>query len=103
MIQQLQAISDPTRFAILQLLKDGELPAGEIAENFHNITRPAISQHIGVLKTHGLLQERREGTKRLYSIQPEGFHAIQKVLEEFWQPRLQKLKSLAEHEERNKP
>ncbi len=102
MIQQIQAISDPTRFAILSLLKDQELPAGEIAENFENITRPAVSQHIRVLKDQHLLQERREGTRRYYSVNTKGFSDIRAFLEEFWTPKLQKLKTLAEAEERTK-
>lgn len=102
MIEQIQAISDPTRFAILQLLKDGELPAGRIAQNFENITRPAVSQHLGLLKDRKLLTERREGTRRYYSINNEGFHGIRKMLEDFWTPRLETLKTLAEAEERNK-
>ena len=102
MITQIQAISDPTRFSILTLLKDQELPAGEIAQNFENITRPAVSQHLRVLKKQRLLKERREGTKRYYRIDAGGFQDIQKFLEDFWNPRLQKLKTLAEQEERTK-
>ena len=102
MIAQIQAIADPTRFAILSLLNDQELPAGQIAKNFENITRPAVSQHIRVLKDYNLLRERREGTKRYYSVDTAGFHDIRKLLEEFWTPRLQKLKTLAENEERTK-
>ena len=102
MIEQIQAISDPTRFAILTLLKDQELPAGQIAQNFEHITRPAVSQHIRILKDHKLLRERRAGTKRYYSVDTAGFHDIRKTLEEFWNPRLQKLKTLAETEEQSK-
>ena len=100
MIEQIQAISDPTRFAILQLVKENELPAGNIANEFPSMTRPAVSQHIHVLKNVGLLNERREGTKRLYSVRPEGFKNIKEFLEEFWTPRLQKLKAVAEEYER---
>ena len=100
MIEQIQAMSDPTRFAILQMVKDQELPAGQIAKEFPTITRPAVSQHINVLKNSGLLSERREGTKRLYCVRPEGFENIKKLLEEFWNPRLQKLKTVAENYER---
>jgi DNA-binding transcriptional ArsR family regulator len=99
---QIQAMSDPTRFAILQLVKEQELPAGKIAKDFPDITRPAVSQHLRVLKNSGLLNERREGTKRLYCVRQEGFQQIKEFLEEFWQPRLQKLKAAAEHHERNK-
>lgn len=102
MIEQIQAISDPTRFAIIQLVKDQELPAGHIAKEFPDMTRPAVSQHIHVLKNSGLLDERREGTKRLYCVRAEGFKDIKEFLEEFWNPRLQKLKAVAEQYERNK-
>ena len=100
MIEQIQAISDPTRFAILELVKEKELPAGRIAENFSHLTRPAISQHIRVLKDHDLLLERREGTRRYYSVNADGFSDIRKFLEQFWQPKLRKLKSVAEDYER---
>ena len=96
MLEKIQAISDPTRFAILQLVKTDELPAGEIATHFKSMTRPAVSQHIKVLKDRGLLSERREGTKRLYSIRGEGIKDIQEYLNQFWDTRLQKLKEVIE-------
>jgi len=98
MLEKIQAISDPTRFAILQLVKNEELPAGEIARHFKSITRPAVSQHLRVLKDNGLISERREGTKRLYSVHNDGFEDIYKFLSEFWESRLEKLKTLAENE-----
>jgi DNA-binding transcriptional ArsR family regulator len=61
----LQAIADPRRGAILALVRDRELPAGEIANRF-DVTRPAISQHLAVLREAGLVSERRDGTRRLY-------------------------------------
>ena len=100
MIQQIQAISDPTRFTILQMVKEQELPAGHIARQFPDMTRPAVSQHIHVLKNSGLLNERREGTKRLYSVRSEGFKDIKEFLEDFWNPKLHKLKAVAEKYER---
>lgn len=102
MMEKVQAIADPTRFAILLLVRERELPAGDIARRFRSMTRPAVSQHLRVLKENGLLSERRDGTKRLYRVRPEGFHDIRDFLEMFWEPRLQKLKTLAEQEERNK-
>ena len=98
MLEKIQAISDPTRFAILKLVRGQELPAGEIAGHFKSITRPAVSQHLQVLKNKGLLSERREGTKRLYSICDEGFQDIHRFLTEFWDSRLERLKTLAENE-----
>ncbi|GJL85821.1 MAG: transcriptional regulator [Micavibrio sp.] len=84
MIKQFQAISDPTRFAILELLKERELPAGKIAEEFPHISRPAVSQHIRILKNSNLLWERREGTKRIYRLRKKGFYDIYRFMEEFW-------------------
>ena len=101
MLQKIQAISDPTRFAILELVRDRELPAGEIAGHF-SMSRPAISQHLRVLKENELVRERREGTRRFYRIRSEGFRDIQKFLESFWAPRLDKLKELTEQAEREK-
>jgi DNA-binding transcriptional ArsR family regulator len=83
MLSRLVVISDQTRYAILRLLKDQELPAGEIALSFPNLTRPAISQHLRQLKASGLLWERREGTKRLYRLRRKGLYDIYKFLENF--------------------
>lgn len=84
MIPQIQAISDPTRFAILELLRDKELPAGKIAAHFPSISRPAVSQHIRILKDNNLLWERREGTKRIYRLRRKGFYDIYRFMEDFW-------------------
>ena len=62
----LKAIAEPRRREILRLVWSRELPATEIAEHFGGVTRSAISQHLGVLKAAGLVNERREGTRRLY-------------------------------------
>jgi DNA-binding transcriptional ArsR family regulator len=102
MIDTLQAISEPTRFAILQLVRNSEMSAGEVAGHFKGITRPAVSQHLGVLKKAGLIIERRKGTSRIYRLRPEGFESLKTLLENFWDPRLEKLKVAAEKEERKK-
>lgn len=102
MFETLQALADPNRFAILQLLKKSELSAGKIAENFKTITRPAVSQHLGILKNAGLIAERRSGTSRIYRVRPEGFSHLKSLLEGFWDPRLEKLKMVAENEEKKK-
>ncbi len=102
MLQQIQAISDPTRFAILQKLRDQELPAGKIAEEFPHISRPAVSQHIRILKDNNLLWERREGTKRIYRLRRKGFYDVYRFLEAFWDEKLQDLKAAAEEEERKR-
>lgn len=83
MLERMQAIGDPTRFTILQLVKESELTAGSIAGHFPAMTRPAVSQHLRVLKESGLLWERREGTKRLYRLRRKGLYDIYKFLENF--------------------
>ena len=97
----LKAIAEPRRRAILRLVKDEELTAGEIASAF-DVTRPAISQHLGVLKEAGLVRERRNGTRRYYRARPEAMREVQRFLEEFWSDSLQRLKVAAEREERRK-
>ncbi len=100
MFETIQAMAEPTRFAILRLVRRSEMSAGDIARNFTDITRPAVSQHLGVLKKAGLLKERRQGTRRLYSVRPEGFAELKAFLEGFWDPRLEKLKAAVEKNER---
>jgi DNA-binding transcriptional ArsR family regulator len=97
----LKAIAEPRRRQILVLVRADELSAGEIAAHF-DVTRPAVSQHLTVLKEAGLITERRDGTRRLYSARPEGLRALKEFLEEFWDERLTKLKRLAEAKEKTK-
>ena len=96
----LKAIAEPRRRRILTLVRDGELSAGEIAEHF-DVTRPAVSQHLTVLKEAGLVDERRNGTRRLYRARPEGLSELRAFLEAFWDERLDALKREAEREERS--
>jgi DNA-binding transcriptional ArsR family regulator len=95
----LKAIAAPRRRQILTLVRDGELSAGEIASHF-DVTRPAVSQHLNVLKEAGLVNERRNGTRRLYRARPEGLAELKQFLEGFWDERLGALKREAEREER---
>jgi DNA-binding transcriptional ArsR family regulator len=95
----LKAIAEPRRREILRLVKDEELSAGEIASHF-DISWPAVSQHLGVLKEAGLVDERRNGVRRLYRVRPEGLTAVQAFLEEFWGDRLAALKREVERKER---
>ena len=95
----LKAIAAPHRRTILRLVAGSELSAGEIAEHFE-LTRPAVSQHLTVLKEAGLVSERRNGTRRLYRTRPEGLVELKAFLEEFWDERLEALKREAEREER---
>ena len=79
----LQALAEPRRRQILNLVRDRELSAGEIAARFA-VTRPAISQHLRVRKEAGLLSERREGTRRWYRARPEGLAELRAYIEGFW-------------------
>ena len=97
----LKAIAAPRRRAILRLVRDDELSAGEIASHF-DVTRPAVSQDLTLLKEAGLVDERRNGTRRLYRVRPEGMAEVRAFLEEFWDARLDALKREAEREERKK-
>ena len=96
---ELKAIAALRRRQILTLVRDGELSAGEIAAHF-DVTRPAVSQHLNILKEAGLVSERRNGTRRLYRARPEGLAPLKAFLEEFWDDRLEALKHEAEREER---
>jgi DNA-binding transcriptional ArsR family regulator len=98
MQEVVHAISEPRRREILALVRDRELAAGEIATRFE-VTRPAISQHLTVLKAAGLVSERRDGTRRLYRARPEGLAELRSFLDGFWEDRLGQLKLAAEEEE----
>ena len=97
----LRAIAEPRRRQILALVREDELSAGEIAAHF-DVTRPAVSQHLTVLKDAGLLRERRDGTRRLYRAVPEGLAELRAFLEEFWDDRLATLKRAAEAKEKER-
>jgi DNA-binding transcriptional ArsR family regulator len=99
MEQALRAIAEPRRRTILSLVGKHELSAGEIAAHF-DVTRPAISQHLTVLKEAGLVTERRDGVRRLYRARPEGLEEVRAFLAEFWAGGLERLKQAAEEEER---
>jgi DNA-binding transcriptional ArsR family regulator len=96
-----RAIAVPRRREILALVRDQELSAGEIASRFE-ITRPAVSQHLGVLRDAGLLHERRAGTRRLYRARPEGLVGLRDFINQFWSDRLERLKLAAELEQQRR-
>jgi DNA-binding transcriptional ArsR family regulator len=97
----LRAMAAPRRRQILRLVMREELSAGEISSHF-DVSRPAVSQHLNVLKEAGLVNERRDGTRRLYRARPEGLTELKEFLEEFWGDRLEALKHEAERQERRK-
>ena len=99
MDQALRAVADPTRRAILRLVRDRELPAGEIARRFPQVSRPAVSQHLRVLADAGLVDVRPDGNRRLYRLRREGLQDAAVFLQDMWSDRLAGLKEAAEREE----
>lgn len=94
------ALADPTRRAVLDLLRAGSRPAGEIARAFP-VSRPAISKHLRVLRRAHLVEERREGRHRLYQLNPTPLRAVDSWLEQyrsFWTASLENLKAFVEAE-----
>jgi DNA-binding transcriptional ArsR family regulator len=85
--QVFSALHDPTRRAVLERLRAGPAPVGEIARELP-VTRPAVSQHLQVLKRAGLVGHRTQGTKRIYYIDPKGLGAIRRWLDELWDAAL---------------
>jgi DNA-binding transcriptional ArsR family regulator len=83
----LSALYDPTRRAVLERLREGPRPVGEIARGLP-VTRPAVSQHLKVLKEAGLVTDRSEGTRRIYSIDPKGLGVMRAWLDQFWDSAL---------------
>jgi len=94
---QLDALGDPTRRAILSQLRRGPLPVGALAKAFP-ISRPAISQHLKILKDARLVSDRAEGTRRLYQLDPAGFESVRAYLDQFWTTALDAFKQKADAE-----
>ncbi len=86
-----KALGEPRRIEIMRLLRAGPRAVGEIADEVE-VTQQAASQHLAVLSKAGLVEARREGTKALYSIKPEGFAPVVAFVEAFWMPKLAALK-----------
>lgn len=85
--QLISALADPTRRAVLERLKEGPRPVGEIARGLP-VTRPAVSQHLKVLKDAGLVADKSVGTRRIYYIDPKGLGAMRAWLDQFWDSAL---------------
>jgi DNA-binding transcriptional ArsR family regulator len=98
-VEVFDAIAQPKRREILRLLAGGELSAGEIASRFE-VSQPAISQHLKVLRDAGLVEERREAQRRLYRVRPDGLADLHGFLAEVMPAGLQRLKRAAEAEQR---
>jgi len=99
--EALQALGDPTRRAVLEQLRDGPRAVGEIAVRLP-VSRPAVSQHLRVLKEAGLVTERQNGTRHLYRVDPDGLAGLREYLEGFWEETLASFKAAAEKEEGRK-
>ena len=98
----LKALAEPRRREILKLIWSRELPATEIAEQFSDVTRSAISQHVGVLREAELIIERRDGVRRLYRANHSQMDRLRRFLEEYWDDSLERLRQLAETAERER-
>jgi len=100
--EALRAVADPTRRAILRLVREGELAAGDIATHFPSMSRPAVSQHLRVLTDSGLVDVRPDGNRRMYSWRREGLRDAAAFLDEMWSDGLARLKAAAEREDQRK-
>jgi DNA-binding transcriptional ArsR family regulator len=98
----LKALAEPRRRTILRLVWSQELPATDIANRFGDVTRPAISQHLAVLKDAKLVTERRDGTRRLYRANTETVAELRAFLDEYWTTGLERLRDVAEAAEAEK-
>jgi DNA-binding transcriptional ArsR family regulator len=97
----LTVLGDPTRRAVFERLRGGPLSVGEIAAGLP-VSRPAVSQHLRVLREAGLVSERREGTRRLYRVEPAGLAELRTYLESFWDEALADFAAAAESEGKSK-
>ena len=91
----MEALGDPTRRAIFELLSAGPHAVGEIAEQLP-VSRPAVSQHLRVLKDAGLVAERRNGTRRIYRLDADGVARVRDYFDRFWDAALAEFKAAAE-------
>ena len=98
---RVQVLGDPTRMAIFERLARGPLSVGEIAKGLP-VTRPAVSQHLKVLKDAGLVTDERAANRRLYQIDPAGVAGVRDYFDQFWQESLHAFKQAAEKSNREK-
>jgi DNA-binding transcriptional ArsR family regulator len=92
-VDAIEALADPTRRRIVELLADGERSAGELASHF-SVSRPAVSRHLRVLREHGLVRAREQAQRRLYSLDPAPLAELDEWLgryRSFWRQRLDAL------------
>ena len=91
------ALGDPTRRRTFELLREGPQSVGALADRLP-VSRPAVSQHLRVLKEAGLVRDRRAGTRRLYSVDPSSVAALRAYVDELWTDALRSFKDRAESE-----
>ena len=94
---QLDALGDATRRGILARLLNGPLPVGELARGFP-VSRPAISQHLRLLKNANLVTDQAIGTRRVYQLHPEGFNSLREYFDQFWNIALESFKKKVEEQ-----
>jgi DNA-binding transcriptional ArsR family regulator len=94
-VHPMDALGDPTRRAIFERLRSGPLPVVELARGLP-VSRPAVSQHLRVLKEAGLVRDQAVGTRRIYEVNPEGFGRVRAWFEDFWTDALDAFKREAE-------
>ena len=99
----ISALADPTRISVLEKLRDSPKSVGEIANDLP-VSRPAVSQHLKVLKDAGLVNDRSVGTRRIYYIDPKGLGAMRAWLDQFWDSALSAFAEATEleHEKQKK-
>jgi DNA-binding transcriptional ArsR family regulator len=100
-VEPLQVIAAPRRLRILELVWDRELSAGEIAAQF-DVSWSAVSQHLRVLKAAGFVQERRQGTSRIYRADQAALGSLRAAVEDHWRQGLGRVRDLAEAEQRDR-
>ncbi|HEY4943828.1 MAG TPA: metalloregulator ArsR/SmtB family transcription factor [Rhizomicrobium sp.] len=98
----LEALADPTRRKVFERLRRGPSPVGRLASGMP-VSRPAVSQHLRVLKEAGLVTEEQDGTRRIYRIDPKGLGQLRAWLDQFWESALDAFKAEVEKEEGDKP
>jgi DNA-binding transcriptional ArsR family regulator len=98
----LNALGDPTRRALFERIARSPAPVVELARDLP-VSRPAVSQHLKVLKTAGLVHDRADGTRRVYSVAPEGLEAVRGYFEQFWQTSLAAFANAASTTQENEP
>jgi DNA-binding transcriptional ArsR family regulator len=94
----LAALADPTRRQVFERLRAGGQPVGRLAQDLP-VSRPAVSQHLKVLKEAGLVRETRDGTRRIYEIDPQGLGQLRRWLDQFWDTALEAFRAEVEKDE----